>query len=239
MTEQESILAEIVEELKSTPPKTKRKRRTKAEIAQADSTAIAVIEVELATEAERWAQEAKDQLEVIAMCEIETQSDMDEMGQMQRAAFEKVKELTEKRLGLTRPIDAAKKGVMDLFKPALGFYEAIEAAAKKKIEAFRLEAAKAQDLALAAVAASGGEADRDTLVLAHGGRLLALPETSREVVSWKHTIWDTSQLPDWCWKRSIDYDAINAHVAAKGAEANIPGVKVERVVTIANKAVRS
>ncbi len=209
----------------------------------AESTSLTVTtsepKAELATEAQRWASEAKEQLEMIALCEIESKADMYDMGLLQRASFEKVKELTAKRLELTRPIDAAKKGIMDLFKPAIGFHEAIESAAKKKIEGFRLEAARAQDAALAAVAASGGEADRATLVVAHGGQVLALPETSREVISWRATIVDSSQLPEWCWKRVIDREAIDAMVTSKGSEAKIPGVLVERVVTIANKAVRS
>ena len=239
MTEKEALVAEIVEELKEPAPK--RKRRTKAEIEAAKGTTLAKAEPpkpELTEQAKQWADQAREELELIALCEIESQADMDEMGLKQREAFEKVKELEAERTKLTKPLLETKRGIDDLFKPAVGYWKAIEEACKVKIGAFRKLAAEAQDRALAAVAASGGQADASTLVVAHGANVLQLPEATREVVKWRAEIFDTGLLPEWCWKRVIDREAIDALVQAKGSDADIPGVRVYREVQIVNKAVR-
>lgn len=248
MTEREAIVAEIVEELKSTPPaKAKRKRRTKAEIeAAGGSTAIVPAKDEYKVEIQAWEVEAQDLLETLGMtAEMAkdspsdvTQTDMDELGGIQRAAFEKWKQLEEKRKYLKElPLEQCRR-IDNEFKPAQGYCKAIEKAAQDIQALVRKAAAEAQDKALAAVAASGGEADASTLVVAHGANVLQLPQTSREVVTWRAEIFDTALLPDWAWKRVIDREAIDALVQAKGSDADIPGVRIYREVQIVNKAVR-
>lgn len=224
----------------------KRARRSKAEMAAARAAepgaGLAVVpkvaEPPLEEKAASWAKEAHDLLQLIAAADIETQSDMDELGQIQRQAFDKGKELTEERLKLTRPIDSTKTGIMNLFKPALGYWGAIEAACKAKIQTFR-EAAKAeQDRALAAVAESGGQADADTLVIAHGAGVLELPSTSGEKISYTWTAADEKKVPEEYFMRVLDTEKIDLEVMRKGLKTEIPGIRVERHVGIVNKPVR-
>lgn len=227
------------------PVPAKRKRRTKAEMeaARAAEPGTAIVpakapEPELAVKAEGWAKEARDLLQLLAVADIETQADMDELGTIQRQAFEKGKQLTEERLKLTRPIDATKTGIMNLFKPAIGYWGAIEEACKQKIQVFR-EAAKAeQDLALAAVAATGGEADPATLVVAHGQGVLMLPATSGEKITYTWTAADEKKVPEEYFMRVLDNEKISLEVDRKGLKTEIPGIRVERHVGIVNKAVR-
>jgi hypothetical protein len=235
--EQQEVVAEIVEELK-TP---RRKRRTKAEIEAAKAekgTAIVPAKDDYKTELQTLEAEAKDQLEVMALCEIESQEDMDQMGQIQREAFERWKKMEDKRKYLKElPLEQCRR-IDNEFKPIQGFLKAIEKAAQEKIAAFRKLAAEAQDRALAAVAESGGVADRDTLVVAHGANVLQLPSQSREVVKWVGRVVQPQLLPEKYWRRIVNLELIQAEVEALGGDADIPGVCVERQVTIVNKAVR-
>jgi hypothetical protein len=237
----------IVTEGEAVPAR--RKRRTKAEMEaarlaaeNAPGTAIVpaakAVEPALEAKAEGWAKEARDLLTLIAAADIETQADMDELGTIQRQAFTKGKELTEERLKLTRPIDATKTGILNLFKPAIGYWGAIEEACKQKIQVFR-EAAKAeQDAALAAVAAAGGEADPSTLVVAHGQGVLSLPATSGEKIKYTWTTSDEKKVPDEYKRWVLDTEKIDLEVDRKGLKTEIPGIRVEREVQIVNKPVR-
>ncbi len=251
MTEREEIMAEIVEELKSTPPKSakaqRKPRRTKAQMAEAAGTAIVPVKDDHKAELQLWEVEAQDLLETLGVAlelakespESVSQADMDEFGRIQRAAFEKWKALEEKRKFLKEPSLEQGRRIDNEFKPGQGYCKAIEQAAKDIQALVRRLAAEAQDRALAAIAESGGQADASTLVVAHGANILHLPEASREVVKWRAEIYDTGLLPDWCWKRVIDREAIDSMVQSKGSDANIPGVRVYREVEIVNKAVRS
>lgn len=227
------------------PVPAKRKRRTKAEMEAARTapgTAIVVqaptAEPALEARAAGWAKEAQEILTLLAAADVETQADMDELGTIQRQAFEKGKQLTEERLKLTRPIDATKTGIMNLFKPAIGYWGAIEEACKQKIQVFREAAKAAQDLALAAVAAAGGEADPATLVVAHGAEVLSLPAGTGEKITYTWTASDESKIPEQFWMRVLDAEKISLEVDRKGLKTEIPGVRVERHVGIVNKAVR-
>lgn len=51
----------------------------------------------------------------------------------------RIDELNERRLRITRPIDAAKKEVMDLFRPALERLEAVDKAIRQRVLAYTTE----------------------------------------------------------------------------------------------------
>lgn len=244
MTEQVvEVVAEVVVEPGSGPKK--RKRRTKAEMqlaAQKPGETEVVFNPAPAPAVEELVKgyelAARTELAELALFEIGDQADMDLVGAMQREAFERSKLLESKRKELTAPLDQTKKGIMNLFKPALDFCTAIEKACKEKQAAFRLAVAKRQDEALAAVQAAGGAPDAATLVVAHGGEALDLPATSREIVEWTWVTVDATKVPEQYWKRVLDIDLINATVKCKGGQTDIAGIEVTRTVRIANKAVR-
>lgn len=237
----EEIVAELVPDKRPTtaPPKPKRKRRTKAEIEAGTALVVAPAEVDpLREELEAYALAAKAKLHVIATVAIETQEEMDELGEWQREAFENVKKITERRLRITRPMDASKTEVMNQFKPVLGFWTALEKGCKERIAAFRLAVQAEQDAALKAVQASGGDADASTLVVAHGANVLELPPTSSERVTFKWTVTDANAIPEQYWQRVLDQAKITLDVDRGGFSTDIPGIRIEREVTIVNKAVR-
>ena len=239
--ESETEVAEVVVTEPAAPEaKPRRKRRTKEEIAAANGTAI-VPSNEPDTAIALWEQEAKDLLGKLALAVIESQDEMNEAGDIKRAAFEKQKQLEAERKDLKAPVLEAGRRIDNKFKPALGYCQAIQDACEKLIVTFRLKAAAEQDAALKAIADSGGTlADESTLVVAHGAEVLALPDTVREVVTYTWRVTDAGAVPDVYWHRVLNAALIEGIVKEKGfaAQQDIPGILIERQIGIANKASR-
>jgi hypothetical protein len=218
----------------------RKKRRTRAEM-EAAKSGTEIVPAPADEAIALWEQEAKHLLATLALAVIETQDEMDEAGGIKRAAFEKQKQLESERKDLKAPVLEAGRRIDNKFKPAIGYCEAIQNACEKLIVTFRLKAAAEQDAALKAIAESGGTlADESTLVVAHGAEVLALPDTVREVVTYSWRVTDAGAIPDVYWHRVLNHALIEGIVKEKGfaAQADIPGILIERNIEIANKASR-
>jgi len=232
--ESEMEVAEVVTAPATVEKPARRKRRTKAEM---EATEIVPAPADEAIA--QWEQEARNLLATLALAVIETQDEMNEAGDIKRQAFEKQKQLEAERKDLKAPVLEAGRRIDNKFKPALGYCQAIQDACEKLIVTFRLRAAAEQDAALKAIADSGGTlADEATLVVAHGAEVLALPDTVREVVKYSWRTTDAGAIPDAYWHRVLNTELIDAIVKQKGfaAQADIPGILIEREISIANKA---
>lgn len=231
----EEIRAELVE---VTPAKKTRKPRAAKAAAKAAAQADAGEESAKA-QALAWEQEARGQLQELATFVIRDQTDMDAVGELQREAFEARKQIDAQRAFLKAPSLEAGRRIDNMFKPAMGCYASVEEACKELQSNARAAMRAAEDAALAAIEASGGHADAASLVVAHGGVRLEIPETSREVVRWEWTATDPDKIPEAYWVRTLNHKLIDEMVRAHQGDTDIAGVQVHRVVEVKNKAVRS
>jgi hypothetical protein len=77
--------------------------------------------------------DAQQMLEIISSVEIEDEQTRSFVSDQLADVKAKTKELSDKRMSITRPLDAAKKAVMDLFNPALAFLDRAEAECKNRL----------------------------------------------------------------------------------------------------------
>lgn len=234
-----TAVAEVAAELVEPAPKKARKPRAKRE----PGTAIvpAGEESVVLAEAKAWEDEARDLLAQLAEFKITNQIAMDLIGEQQRFAFEKRKAIEARRKFLKEPALEMGRRIDNTLKPAIGYWQSYEDACARLQSEARAEMRKAEDEALAKIEAAGGKlVDPEALVVAHGGVRLELPETSRETVSYTWTVIDAAALPEWCFRRVLDTEKIEAFVQIHQMKApeQVPGLKVERVVDVGNKAVR-
>jgi len=241
MDDVESQMAEVVETPVTAEKPARRKRRTKAEIEAAKGgTQIIPVEPVIPDTVALYEQEARELLAKLAHAVVETQEDMDEAGAIKRAAFEQQKKLEAERKDLKAPVLETGRRIDNKYKVSLGYCQAIQDACEKLMVTFRLQAAAKQDAALKAIAESGGTlADESTLVVAHGAEVLALPGTVREVVTYSWRVVDAGAIEEVYWQRVLNEALIDGIVKEKGFAADIPGIQIEREISIANKAVRT
>jgi hypothetical protein len=233
MSDGESQVAELVVE----EEKPRRKRRTKAEMALAAGTEIIPAAADPDGPA-AYEVEAKELLGKLAHAVIETQEEMNEAGDIKRAAFEKQKKLEAKRKDMKAPALEMGRKIDNEFKPALGYCQAIQDACERLIVAFRQAAAAKQDEALKAIAESGGKlADEDTLVVAHGAKVLELPSNVREVSTYTWKLTDAGAVKEAFWHRVLNTALIDALVKEKGfaAQEDVGGILIEREISLVNK----
>lgn len=234
--EQVAIIEEIKAEIASTPPKAKKTRKKKE-----PGTQLVQVEAPdaMKAQAEAWEQEARERLAELAEFRIDCQEAMDLIGELQRTAFTQRKTIDEQRKFLKEPTLEQGRRIDNMFKPALGCWESVEQACKALIADARRADVEAKAAALAAIQATAGDkTDASALVVAHAARI-ELPETSTEVVTWEWECFDEGLVPPDFWKRVLDSALIDEYVATHKGDTNVPGLRVKRVVTVKNKAVRS
>ncbi len=218
----EEAVAEVVVAVKKT-------RKPKAE----KSTALVDTQQIQADEAY-----AKQVLEVVSGWDISTQDEMNQAGELLAEVVAKGKELEARLKTITGPMREAEQQVRNLFKPAVQFCASSEAALKKSIGTYERNRIAEQDAALKLIAESGGQADADTLVIAHGADQLQLAEqvSVRRVLKFRVT--DAALIPDKYYVRILNEKAINEEVKLTEGQCVIPGVEVYVDIQVANKAVR-
>lgn len=137
----------------------------------------------------------------------------------------RVKELEEQRKAVTGPLNKAVKDINSWFKPLTQAYEAFELAGKNMLKEQLLAAEAAQDEALAEIQASGGQASRETLVLAHDTPEAPTGVTTR--VKYRIVV-NPDLLPEEYFMRVVDMDRIQMLANREGTKLSIPGVTVTR-----------
>lgn len=234
MTEEQiAIVEEIRAELVTTEPKKPRKPRAAKALAPTDAGQEAA-----EAQAKAWEEEARKQLFELASFVIDDQIAMDAIGELQREAFEQRKQIEAQRQFLKAPSLEQGRRIDNMFKPAIGCWTSVEQACQKLQSDARATMRAAEDAALKAIEASGGQADAAALVVAHGGVRLEMPETSREVVSWYWSVVDEDKIPNQFKLLVVNTKLIDAMVETHQGGTDIPGIRVTRVVEVVNKAVR-
>jgi hypothetical protein len=230
MTEEQEqeVKAELV-------PETPKKRARKA--SKPGKTSVEAPE-EALSQLQIWEQAGRERLQILAEFVIEDQESMDLVGELQREAFDQRKEIETLRKHLKEPALEAGRRIDNLCKPVAEFWQKIEDVCKRLQADARAVIRAAELAALKAIEDSGGQGDKDTLFVAHGGQRLELPETSREEVDYEIRIVDISLIPEAYWTKVVNTALIQAQADAYKGKIEIPGVVITEVVKIKNKAVR-
>lgn len=166
------------------------------------------------------------------------------------------KRLDELRKSMTRPIDEAKRRIMDLFRRPTEDLEAAERAIKQAMvtyqreqERIRLEEQRKADeaarkererlAAQAAKAAEAGKAEK-AAALEQRAEMVTAPVISRPAPKvegiatrevWRFAVEDASKVPDQY--KTVDEKKIGGVVRALKGDTQIPGVRVWREESIA------
>lgn len=139
------------------------------------------------------AEQAQRSVELIKTLPIDTQEDLDRIGQFGAAARAKIKELEAKRKAATQPLNASLREINSWFKPAREGLELCVQALNARLLEAKSKAEQAQDAALAEVEASGGQVDETTLAVAHATPQLPAGASTRKVPAYEIT--DADQVP--------------------------------------------
>lgn len=137
----------------------------------------------------------------------ETPEDAEYLSDLLQATGKKYKELEERRLKITRPLDDAKNEVMSLFKAPKQMLKAAESALKAKLATYHAALRESQQKAVEDAAKKG-----DTRAMARAARTQTKTKgvRTKEVVMWK--VKDGSKIPAKYYKRVLDTEAIDEAV---------------------------
>lgn len=184
---------------------------------------------------------------------IETDEQLGTCSMMLRWVKTKIKDLTEQRLAITRPMDEAKKKVITMFEQPLYRLETLESGLKNTIlvyeqemaEQRRLqqeaenERARKQEEARKAALVDAAEAAIETGNVDLANRFLDNAENTHvepinvaaskrpgiaSKSNWKWRVKDESKIPKRFWM--LDEKKINAVVRAEKKSCEIPGIEV-------------
>jgi hypothetical protein len=145
------------------------------------------------------------------------------------------KALDKDRKELVDPLNQVVKKINARHKEVMEVYDAIADAIESRLGQWKLAAEAARNAALKAIAEAPAAAAPEAYVAAHES--LALPSNAgAESVVWNYRVVDEKRLPDYCFKRVIDHDAIAAicKTAAKaGTTPQIPGCEFQKEIRVA------
>lgn len=197
-----------------------------------NGTALAKIPLEAEIEIKRT--EARAALARCQQFQIATQADADTAGTIMGALKQRKQALEAQRVEITKPMNEALRKVNQLFKPVIEYYDSCERALKGALSGFLLAQQQAQDTALAAIEAAGGEVVGEVLTVAHGIENVQAPASCSTRTVWKVTAVDRAKLPaDYLIP---DMSRIEVEVRRLGADFDVPGVSIERDIQIINRA---
>lgn len=182
-----------------------------------------------------WARrEAEDLADLGPLLTISTQEQYESAGVALRQVKTRIAELEEKRKEITRPLDAAKKSVMDLFRVPVERFKAVEASLKSAMAEHLERVERERQEALEALAEAAPDEARALVVSASSK---TTPEASgiQTRVTWDFEITDPDKIP-----REFlipDEKKIRAHVKAHEGRTEIAGVRVfTKTIIAAGKA---
>lgn len=218
-------VAEVVEE----PKKKGRKPKAKKEAPTNEETAALVAAAE---------QTSTEVLTVVSGYEIESQDDMDMVGQMKREARDRRESLDARLKEITAPMRAAEKSVRDLFRPAISTNTQIENICTEAIRRFELRKMEERRAALKQIEATGGKADEATLAVAHGHGVVETSDLVSTRKVFRFEVKDPEQIPERYWRRVLDEKLIQTDIDEARGNIKIAGVEVIEDVEVRNKARR-
>lgn len=155
---------------------------------------------------------------------VETDDDLEYVGQLVRSAKERWKELEERRTAITKPINEALRQVNALFKPVQDPLKQVEVIIKSKIAAYTMAQRASQERAMRDAAAAIQSGD----VQAAAEHVAAIVPASvlagvgvREV--WTFRVVDESLVPREFLR--VDEDKIKATIPKGSDPLPIPGIE--------------
>lgn len=156
---------------------------------------------------------------------LQTQAQMDRLGEFASAVKGRAEEYETKRKSVVGPINASVKEINSWFKPISDTAEAILKTIKDRIGQRLLEIQHEKDAALKLIAANGGEADEATILVAHAAPMDA-PRNFTAKRKFEYSVSDASLVPEKYWTRVLNRDALQAEVDRLGMAHGIPGIVV-------------
>lgn len=188
--------------------------------AEIDRDAIAV---EVKAEVEQHTGSIQELVTDLPLFQIQNDSDMSFANELLGEIKDKIKGLEERRKTVSKPLNDALRTYNGWFKKPLDALKTAEQTLKAKISDALITARKAQDVALAAIEASGGEAATEVLAVAHGQQLVKQPDniSIREV--WAVEILDSNAVPRaFC---DPNLDRLKAYAQATNGAEPVAGVR--------------
>ena len=189
----------------------------------------ALVPADLETSLAPQREEAEKALQMISVLDLTSQDRRDRAGKVLAEIRIRRKALDDQRKGITGPILEGKRRVDALFKPIDEYWAVCDQALTDRLLVATRVANQAQLKALETVAATQGDTDSATLVLAHSPAETPAGLDVRK--SWSFRIIDADRVPDEYWR--IDEDKIRRMVIAAKGEIEIPGVVVEQETSFA------
>lgn len=145
----------------------------------------------------------------------------------------KHRQIDEQRKKATKPLDEAKRQIMDWFRPALDNLDSAIMSIRRGLTSYEAEQKKREDAAAAAYATASGaerEAAKVQLVATFNNTVEKIEGVTKRTI-WKFEITDPTAIPREYL--AIDEKKIGAVVRALKADASIPGVRVYAETSLA------
>lgn len=192
----------------------------------AEATALEKVKAEIPTRREMLTK-------VLARCQnlpLETEAQIEALGLFTGKVQTQLQAIDVERKGIVGPYNETVKEVNAWFKPLTDLCVAIISTNKKRIGARLLELQDAQDAALAQIEAGAGDAPAEAFALAHTN--VEAPKNVSTKVKWTWEPADTSKIPEAYWTRVLNTAMIDAKVQAEGADCDIPGIRLEKSLSM-------
>jgi hypothetical protein len=210
----------------------KRGRKPKTAVAKDDKAHLVLVK-----EKETYAAEV---LAFVATFSIIDQDSANTIGALQAEAREIKEELQGLLKEKTKPLQDEEAQHRRDFKVAIDLASKVEEKCKEITAAHVRAVMKREEEARKAIEASGGQADPETLMVAHGGERVALAPTQsgRVVWNWREKtaaeLEPGEEIPEKYFVRVLNTKMIAEEVKLLKDKTRIPGIVVEQDVTIVN-----
>ncbi len=166
---------------------------------------------------------------------LETQEDIDKAGKFASAVKQRMEECETERRSVVDPINGSVKQINGWFKPIQDTGAAILKTIKDRVGARLMEMAQEKDAALKSIAASGGVASAEALLVVHTAPVTAPANFSTRRV-FEFELVDATLVPEKYWTRVLNKEAIQEEIDALKGAASIPGIAVtSRMVSSVRK----
>lgn len=196
---------------------------------------LALVPPEVAPEAQSETSRAQQAVELIRSIHVRTGEDIAAVSPLLQQIKGDMKRLEERKKAIIKPLNDALKAVRDLFRPAEDALGAAEQHLKAQIGHAQQAIQEANRQAMLATQAALAQNDVRTAALASGAiQATEAPQGLSYRDSYEFRIVDASKLP-----REFlmpDERRIRAYIAEHGERASIPGVAIEKKVSVVARA---
>lgn len=191
-----------------------------------EASAMEKVKLEITTEREMLTKV----LEKVQKLPLETDAQIEALGAFTGKVQTQLAAIDGKRKDLVGPYNQIVKDINGWFKPLTDLCTAIISTNKKRIGARLLELEQAQDTALAVIEEGAGTAPAEAFEIAH--KPVEAPKNTSARAVWVWEVSDAGKIPEAYWTRVLNRDMIDAKVKAEGADCDIPGIRLEKTLSL-------